>query len=68
MDPTRRHKSSALRSWARLVRIPNTPTAIADGLAGMALASGTIWWHPATLLLVLASVAFYWAGMTLNDL
>jgi 4-hydroxybenzoate polyprenyltransferase len=51
-----------------LVRIPNTPTAIADGLAGMALASGAIWWHPATLLLVLASVAFYWAGMALNDL
>jgi 4-hydroxybenzoate polyprenyltransferase len=51
-----------------LVRIPNTPTAIADGLAGMALASGTIWWHPATLLMVMASVAFYWAGMALNDL
>jgi 4-hydroxybenzoate polyprenyltransferase len=58
---------ATLRDWAQLVRLPATPTAAADILAGAVLAGAG--WLPltATLLMVLASVQLYWAGMMLND-
>ena len=59
--------------WAQLVRIPNTFTAIADVLAGAAIAgalsTATIsqsW--PIVLALVVIVVALYWTGMIWNDL
>ncbi len=60
-----------LRAWAQLVRVPNTLTACADVLAGFTLAAGT-WWQisgfaPALVVVSLASICLYWAGMILND-
>jgi 4-hydroxybenzoate polyprenyltransferase len=57
----------SLHAWARLVRLPNTFTVVADVLAGLSLARGS--WNPwpLTVLLVIATVALYWAGMILND-
>ncbi len=52
----------------RLIRFSNTPTAVADVVAGYLLAVGTIAnWQP-LLFLVLASVCLYSWGMALNDL
>jgi len=56
--------------WLRLVRLPNLATATADSLAGYLVVSGlqAVQWPPAACLLaVLASLAFYAAGMVLND-
>ncbi len=56
--------------WARLVRLPNLATAAADSLAGfLVVARLTVLdWPPAACgLAVLASLAFYAAGMVLND-
>lgn len=50
-----------------MVRIPNTLTAVADIFAGASLAQHHVMPLPAFLALSLASVAFYWAGMVLND-
>ena len=58
-----------LKDWAQLVRVPNTLTASADGLAGFSLAAG-VWQAshaPALIMISLASIALYWAGMVLND-
>lgn len=56
--------------WLRLVRLPNLATAAADSLAGYLVMSGlqAVQWPPAACwLAVLASLAFYAAGMVLND-
>ncbi|NBW86494.1 MAG: hypothetical protein EBR23_06620, partial [Planctomycetia bacterium] len=57
--------------WLRLVRLPNLATAAADSLAGFLIcwcAAGNVGWTPAACwLAVAASVAFYAAGMVLND-
>jgi 4-hydroxybenzoate polyprenyltransferase len=57
--------------WLRLVRLPNLATAAADSLAGFLIcwcAVGNAGWPPAACwLAVAASVAFYAAGMVLND-
>jgi 4-hydroxybenzoate polyprenyltransferase len=60
-----------IRAWAQLVRVPNTLTACADVLAGFSIAVGP-WFASdgiavSLLLICLASVCFYWAGMVLND-
>ena len=67
-----------LRAWAQLVRIPNTLTACADVLAGFTLVAGS-WSNlggiapslggiaPSLLVLSIASICQYWAGMVLND-
>jgi 4-hydroxybenzoate polyprenyltransferase len=60
-----------IRAWAQLVRVPNTLTACADVLAGFSIAVGP-WFAidgiaASLLLMCLASVCFYWAGMVLND-
>lgn len=56
-------------AWARLLRLPNHATAIADVLAGYLVVSGA---HgapsPPLLLAVAAGWSFYAAGMVLNDL
>ncbi|MFM7245824.1 MAG: UbiA family prenyltransferase [Planctomycetaceae bacterium] len=57
-------------AWARLVRLPNLATAAADSLAGFLVVSRltALDWPPAACgLAVLASLAFYAAGMVLND-
>lgn len=60
-----------IRAWAQLVRVPNTLTACADVLAGFSIAVGP--WFAidgiagSLLVMCLASVCFYWAGMVLND-
>ena len=62
---------SDLRSWAQLVRVPNTLTSSTDVLAGMCIAGGFsnhFVYHPiAALLASMASICFYWSGMVLND-
>ncbi len=60
-----------IRAWAQLVRVPNTLTACADVLAGFSIAVGH-WFKfdgiaGSLLVMCLASVCFYWAGMVLND-
>jgi 4-hydroxybenzoate polyprenyltransferase len=59
------------KSWAQLIRIPNTLTSCADVLAGMCIAGGaahSFVIHPvAGVVLSLASIAMYWGGMVLND-
>ncbi len=61
---------TTLLAWLRLLRIPNHATAAADVLAGFLIASrtrdvgplpGAFWWALG------ASLAFYAAGMVLND-
>ncbi|MFM7207452.1 MAG: UbiA family prenyltransferase [Planctomycetaceae bacterium] len=57
-------------AWARLMRLPNLASAAADSLAGFLVVSRltSLDWPPAACgLAVLASVAFYAAGMVLND-
>ena len=60
-----------LRAWAQLVRVPNTLTACADVLAGFTLVAGAWWQIPgiatSLILVSVASICLYWAGMVLND-
>ena len=59
----------SLLAWARLLRLPNHFTAIADVLAGYLVVAGLTTLHarPAMLLAAAAGWAFYAAGMVLND-
>jgi 4-hydroxybenzoate polyprenyltransferase len=52
----------------RLIRFSNTPTAVADIVAGYLLAVGTIVEWPPLVALALCSVCLYSFGMVLNDL
>ncbi len=57
-------------AWLRLVRLPNLATAAADSLAGFLVVTGmrSLDWPPvACWCAVAASLAFYAAGMVLND-
>ncbi|MEW6221674.1 MAG: UbiA family prenyltransferase, partial [Thermodesulfobacteriota bacterium] len=57
-----------LHAWLQLLRLANTPTAVADVLAGALVAAG-FQVDPGRLLAAgLASVAFYSGGCVLNDL
>lgn len=57
-----------LRTYLRLIRLPNVLTAAADGLAGWLIAGGALdrpdRWGP----IALASMAIYAGGIVLNDL
>jgi 4-hydroxybenzoate polyprenyltransferase len=54
--------------YAQLLRVPNTPTALADVCLG-AFATGAFQSRPGAVLLLLAATAcLYSAGMALNDL
>src|SRR4051812_37381166 len=55
-----------LRSYLRLMRIPNVFTAFANVVAGVYLARGGVF-HARDLLVVLSSGCLYCAGMVLND-
>ncbi len=55
-----------MRAWLRLIRLPNVPTAIADVLAGAALARLPLW-SPRVLTIALGSGALYAGGIVLND-
>lgn len=61
-EPTFQDK---LKGHLVLARVSNSPTVISNVLAGAALAGVT--WHPHFVLLALAMVLFYTAGMYLND-
>lgn len=59
--------SARVGGWLTLARVSNTPTVASDVLAGAALA-GALEPNGAIGLLVIAMVAFYTAGMFLNDI
>jgi hypothetical protein len=59
--------STRLAGWLTLARISNSPTVASDVLAGAALA-GAVSPGGSLGLLIVALVAFYTAGMLLNDL
>jgi 4-hydroxybenzoate polyprenyltransferase len=59
--------STRLAGWLTLARISNSPTVASDVLAGAALA-GAVSPGGSLGLLIVAMVAFYTAGMLLNDL
>ena len=58
--------SARLAGWLALARVSNSPTVASDVLAGAAL-GGVVEPSAAVGLLVVAMVAFYTAGMALND-
>jgi 4-hydroxybenzoate polyprenyltransferase len=59
------------KDWLQLVRVPNTLTACADSIAGFSFVAGP--WFSQTdvylpvVLVSLASISLYWAGMVIND-
>ncbi len=54
------------RDWAQLVRLPNVFTVLSDSMAAVLITGTTV--GPSTMVLViLASVLAYWAGMIWND-
>jgi hypothetical protein len=65
-DALARPALPTLRAWLQLARVSNTPTVVADTVAGAALVSAAA---PAgTVALVAVAIAlFYTAGMILND-
>jgi len=54
-------------AWARLLRLPNLFTAVADPAAGIALAAGAVPGPGAVASLVAASICLYGGGVVLND-
>lgn len=56
-----------MRDWAELVRLPNVFTVLSDSLAAAILVSGGMLPWATSVLIVIASVLVYWAGMILND-
>ncbi len=59
-------RGSRATAWARLLRLPNLVTAVADVAAGLALAGGPVPLDRAALLL-LAGPCLYGGGVVLND-
>jgi len=55
-------------AYLRLIRFSNTPTAVADIVAGYLLATAALTPWPTLLALILTSVCLYSWGMVLNDL
>ena len=61
-----------LKDWMQLVRVPNTLTACADSIAGFSFVVGP-WFSSSesylpVIIISLASIALYWAGMAMNDI
>ncbi|MEL7265180.1 MAG: UbiA family prenyltransferase, partial [Planctomycetota bacterium] len=52
---------------ARLVRLPNTFSVLADVAAAAVLVRGTLVSVPRLTCILIAGVLLYWAGMVLND-
>jgi hypothetical protein len=63
----RRSRRQTLHGYLSLARVSNSPTVVSNVLAGAAL-GGALRPDAATILLAVASVLFYTAGMFLNDL
>lgn len=59
--------SQRVLAYARLLRLSNGPTAIADVWMGYAVAGGDLRPTPMLACLTLASLCLYHAGMALND-
>jgi 4-hydroxybenzoate polyprenyltransferase len=59
-------RGNAIGAWLTMARVSNSPTVATNVLAGAALA-GVVEPSGAVLLLALAMVIFYTAGMLLND-
>lgn len=59
--------NSRLMDWGQLVRVPNTFTVLADVGAAFLLAAGGPQPVLRFVVILLAGVCFYWAGMVLND-
>jgi 4-hydroxybenzoate polyprenyltransferase len=59
--------TSSWAAWAQLVRLPNVFTVIADVSAAYLLVSGGPDSPLQFVIIVLAGVSLYWAGMILND-
>lgn len=60
-------RSGALRAWLQLMRVPNSFTAMSNILAAQLIVTGgLVEWRP-LILLMLASVYLYTAGIVLND-
>jgi len=60
-------RMAAWRAWLQLARVSNTPTVVSNAVAGAVLVSTTA--RTGTVVLVaVAMVLFYTAGMVLNDL
>ena len=59
--------NSPIRAWAQLVRLPNVFTVIADVGAAFLLVAGGPQPEGRFVVVVLAGIALYWAGMILND-
>ena len=53
--------------WLKLIRLPNLPTAVANVLAAFLLVNQSWSAWPQLLLLIIASMSLYSAGMVLND-
>ncbi|EMB16256.1 UbiA family prenyltransferase [Rhodopirellula europaea] len=76
--PSETTLTSRLFSWAKLVRLPNGFTVVADVSASFLLVLGASGWlrsgdatagsvWPSMALVVASGVALYWGGMVLND-
>lgn len=63
----RQSRRQTLRGYLSLARVSNSPTVVSNVLAGAAL-GGALRPDGATILLAVALVLFYTAGMFLNDL
>lgn len=60
-------QDSSLWDWARLVRLPNVFTVLADVSAAFLLVSHSAAPSGRFICVLLAGVCLYWAGMILND-
>jgi 4-hydroxybenzoate polyprenyltransferase len=58
------HPTPAWRAWLQIARVSNAPTVVSNAVAGAALAGAA----GEAVLVALAMVLFYTAGMVLNDL
>ena len=69
-------RQSTFRALTELVRLPLTPTALADSMAGYAIAATlhgegfpvTAFSSPRLALVLIVSVLTYWLGMATNDI
>ncbi|NCC53663.1 MAG: hypothetical protein EOM20_20975 [Spartobacteria bacterium] len=62
-------RTSAVKDWLALLRVPNLFTAPGDPLAGYFLAAGVYGgWSGRLVMVMVASVLFYGAGLLFNDL
>ncbi|MEO1528806.1 MAG: UbiA family prenyltransferase [Planctomycetota bacterium] len=66
-DEPKSDSPGGLVAWLQLIRLPNVFTVLADVGAAFLLISGSSQPLPRLVVVLLAGVALYWAGMILND-